>query len=104
MIDQPELWRIMSADVDLERNPVTDNETLFVSFLVLHLNSAYQAIKQGVMEMPEGLGSDISAFFVHPIPRAVWGKLRSLQNRDFVAFVEEHFDNEIAERSPEKRG
>src|SRR5687768_7228563 len=41
---RPALRRVFSEDVDLARETVTADETLFVRFLVLHLNSAHQAI------------------------------------------------------------
>ncbi len=92
LFSHPELRRILSPHADLATKPVTDDETLFVSFLVLHLNSAFQAIKSGLLEAPEGLAADIRTFFAHPIPRAVWASLRPLQDRAFVAFVEKHTD------------
>jgi len=88
---KPELRRVLSSNPDLVRQPVTENETLFVSFLVLHLNSTHQAIKQRLIELPEGLGADICMFFAHPIPRSVWNELRKFQDKDFVIFVESHF-------------
>ncbi len=41
----------------------------------------------------EGLDKDIGAFFVLPIPRAVWIALREFQDEDFVAFVETRLPN-----------
>lgn len=35
---------------------------------------------------PEGLRQDIGEFFSLPIPRAIWEKIKSLQNEDFVRF------------------
>ena len=90
---QPELNRVLTANPDLSLDPVTDAENRFVGFLVLHLNTSHQAIKNGLMEAPEGLGADIRAFFAYPVPRAAWENLRHLQDARFVAFVERHFDS-----------
>lgn len=84
----PKLRRILAAHADLSKAPVTEDEALFVNFLVLHLNSAFQAIKNGLMDAPEGLATDIRTFLTYPIPRAVWDGLRRFQDASFVAFVE----------------
>jgi len=36
----------------------------------------------------EGLRRDVAQFFALPITREVWGKIKVLQNDEFVAFVE----------------
>src|SRR5262245_46222019 len=81
---RPVLRRIFSDAADLARDPVTDEEDLFVTFLILHLQSAHHAIVLGMLDLPEGLGADIRNFFSHPIPRAIWQKIRPLQDRAFV--------------------
>jgi len=91
-LTKPELRRVMSMKADLSLEPVTEDETLFVGSVILNLNSAHYAIKRGMMDSPHGLGADIRTFFAHPVPRAVWTKLRHLQDTDFVAFVEGYFD------------
>lgn len=85
---RPELSRILDAAADVERCPVSAEEELLVNLLVLHLNSAYRAMKQGMFVRPEGLQTDIAWFFSLPIPRAVWERLKSLQDEDFVRFTE----------------
>lgn len=90
LLTHPELYRISRPNIDLSREPVTENEELIVRLLVLHLNSAYQAAKVSGIVRIEGMGKDIQTFFSLPIPRAVWTALRSLQNEDFVRYVESH--------------
>ena len=87
--ERPELNRIQDSKADLSAKPVTNEERLFVNFLILHLNNSYQAIRDGLYHRPEGLSDDIRGFFSLPIPRAVWDKSRALQNRDFTKFVDE---------------
>lgn len=86
----PELARVMNANADLKSAPVTIEEELFISLLILHLNSAFQAMKHGMFMKPEGLRKDIQSFFSLPIPKAVWDKTRVLQDDAFVRFVEGH--------------
>ena len=89
LYDRPGLARILAARVDLEQAPVTNEEELFVLLVVLHLSSAQEAIKQGMFSIPDGLREDVGRFFALPIPRAVWQRIKSLQDVDFVAFVED---------------
>src|ERR1041384_5689437 len=82
-----ELERVLSADVDLNRKPVTLDEELFVTLLILHLNASYYAFREGVLGRPEQLQSDIRQFFSLPIPAIIWGRLKPMQNEAFVRFV-----------------
>jgi hypothetical protein len=36
----------------------------------------------------EGLQTDVKEFFASPIPRAVWERMKPLQDAGFVRFVE----------------
>ena len=40
----------------------------------------------------EGIYTDIEQFFAAPIPATIWAELREFLNRDFVRFVETHFE------------
>jgi len=84
---RPDLSRILDQTADVNAQPVTKEETLFVNFLIFHLNNSYQAICDGLYSRPEGLGEDIKSFFSLPIPRTVWEQTKKFQDRDFVAFV-----------------
>jgi hypothetical protein len=91
LFTKPELKRLLRADVDITQHPATAEEMLFITFLVLNLNSAHYAIKNRLIDSPRRLGTDIRTFFARPIPRAVWTDIRHFQDDDFVAFVESHF-------------
>lgn len=98
IFDRPELRRVLATNPHLDTKPVTDDETLFVKILILHLNSAHHAITSGLIIAPEGVGADIRIFFAHPIARLVWDEIRDLQDRAFVEFVESHFPDESVSR------
>src|SRR5947209_4326057 len=53
-----ELVRVLSPDVDLSRSPVTDEEELFVTLLILHLNTSYRAMREQVFLTPQRLQLD----------------------------------------------
>ncbi len=85
---RPELARVLKPVLPPDQLTPTPEEEVFVSLLILHLTSAYEAIKQGVLLPPEKLEDDICNFFSLPIPKAVWEQNRTYQNRHFVEFVE----------------
>ena len=89
LFNRSELARILEADPDLERRPVTNEEALFVTFLLLHLNTTWQAMEEGVFRTRQAVARDIRWFFSRPIPRSVWEKSKSFQDEDFARFVEE---------------
>ena len=84
----PRLARVLKADVDLNKEPVTGEEEMFVNFLILHLDTVYHAMKAKMFVRVEGLQKDIQDFLSLPIPRATWDKNKIFQNRDFVRFIE----------------
>src|ERR1039457_1999047 len=88
---QPDLARILDPAADPARSPVTAQEETFVIFLILHLSNTYYAMRAGFFQKLRGLRKDIERFFSLPIPRAVWEKVKDLQEEAFVQFVEESF-------------
>jgi hypothetical protein len=88
LLHRPELSRVLDSKPDLQVKPITAEEELFVGFLILHLNSAFQAIRSGMFVSPEGLRQDVRQFFSCQIPKLIWQKTKALQNSDFTSFVE----------------
>ena|SRR6266404_5789917 len=88
LLNRPGLSRVLKAVVDFRREPLTQEEELFVNLLILHLNAAYHALSGGMLVKPEQLQKDIRSFFSLPIPRAVWRKSRTFQDENFATFVE----------------
>lgn len=91
MISQPELSRILDPKTDLYKSPVRPEEEAFVIFLILHLSNFYYGMRSGFFPRPHGLRKDIERFFSLPIPRAVWQKVKDLQDTPFVEFVDRWF-------------
>jgi hypothetical protein len=88
LYERPELARVIDAEADLKQRKITREEELFIWFLILHLNSVYQALKNGVLLNLEGMHKDIGWFFSLPLPRMIWERAKFLQDADFVQFVE----------------
>lgn len=90
MYAQPELARILDPKADLVTKKITPEEQMFVVFIILHLNTTYFATRAGLFEKQNSVGKDIERFFSLPIPRAVWEKVKVLQEPPFAKFVERH--------------
>ncbi|HXI84704.1 MAG TPA: hypothetical protein VNL17_11520 [Verrucomicrobiae bacterium] len=86
--DRPKLSRVLEKHVDVKVQPPSNEEGLFINFLILHLSCVHQAMMDGMFIALDGLQADIKEFFSLPIPRAVWEKSKRLQNHSFVKFVE----------------
>lgn len=83
----PALGRVLDNEVDLVARPVTEKERIFVTSIILHLNAAYTAYREGMAPVPERLSNDVRELFSKPIPHAVWlvsEHLRDSLFRDFV--------------------
>jgi hypothetical protein len=87
-LDDKELARVRDASADLIKQPVTNAERVFVTFVILHMSSVFYAMSDQLVVKLEGLRRDIAQFLSLPIPREVWEKIKVLQNDNFVAFVE----------------
>jgi hypothetical protein len=87
-LNNPKLARIHAPDTDTTKHPVTDAERVFINLVILHTNSVYYAMNDQLVVEYEGLRRDIAEFFSLPVPKAVWIKIKLLQNQDFAAFIE----------------
>jgi hypothetical protein len=88
LFDRPKLHRIFSDKVDLIQHPVTEDERLFLTFVILHLDLALEATRMNAIVHIEGLERDLADLFSKPIPRAVWKEVRSVQNRHVVSVLD----------------
>jgi hypothetical protein len=88
LYEYPELARVLSKDLDLKAEPISPREELFVTGLILHLNTVHQAMQHGEFIKLEGLQRDVEEFFSLPIPHAVWQRVKRFQDQHFVTFIE----------------
>jgi len=87
-LDDKGLARVRDASADTIKQPVTDAERVFVTFVILHMSSVFYAMNDQLVVKLEGLRRDIAQFFALPVPREVWDKIKVVQNDDFIVFVE----------------
>jgi len=85
---RPMLHRVLRPDVDLGKEPISDDEQLFVKTLIFHLDAVRRAMDAGVFVEIQKLQKDIQNFFAFPIPHAIWNKIKPFQDEDFVEFIE----------------
>jgi hypothetical protein len=88
LYERPELSRLLDKNADVVRTPVSDQESLFINLLILHLDSVFRATRAGMAVKFEGLQKDVAEFFKLPIPKAVWRQMKPFHNKDFVRFIE----------------
>jgi hypothetical protein len=85
--EYPELARVLDPEADAE--DISIGEELFVTTLISHLSTVFRAVKQGEFVKLEGLKKDVLEFFVLPIPKTVWHKLKQFQDEKFVVYIDQ---------------
>lgn len=93
LFERPELARIRETDLDLEKNPITGDEEVFVTQVIIHLAAVFEASRSDVIVPFDSADADIKQFFTRPIPRSVWNRKREFQNRAFVSYLDELLDS-----------
>jgi hypothetical protein len=89
----PELARVIDPAANVAKRPVTPDEEFFVNTVISHTSSVYEALKDELLIKQEGLRRDVKSFFSLPVPKAVWTKVKLLQNQDFAAFIDSSLNN-----------
>lgn len=84
----PQLARVLAPFVDLTKEPITRDEEIFVNLVIQHVSVVFQTTRNELLFDLEGLRRDVASFFSLPIPQAVWGRLKVMQNDQFIAFME----------------
>jgi len=84
----PTLSRVLIEHADLDTTPITQHERVFVTSIILHLNAAFTAYREGMAPIPEGLSADVQEFFSKPIPSSVWNESKQMRDAEFRRFVD----------------
>lgn len=87
-LNSPDLGRVFDGKADILRHPIEKREEIFVNMVIAHINTVFYAMRNDLLISNEGLRRDVSEFLQLPIPRAIWEKIKVVQNDDFVRFVE----------------
>lgn len=84
----PSMQRVLASDRDLLFEPMSQDERVFATLMIIHLSCLFEARKSKSMLPLEHLEDDMRDFMEMPVPRAVWLLMKGYQNDDFVAFVD----------------
>jgi hypothetical protein len=87
-LKSPQLARVLSTAVDLLKEPITREEEIFVNLIIQHTSVVFHTMRDELTIKPEGLRRDVASFFSLPIPQAVWEQLKTVQDDQFIAFVD----------------
>jgi hypothetical protein len=92
-----DLWKTYIADTRLERifqenpnlnaQPPTEYERVFLNLVFLHISEVLKAIKADAIYPIEGLQSDVRDILSYPIPRAVWEGIAKFQDEQLQEFI-----------------
>ena len=85
---KPELSRINESNVDLDQDPVTDDEARFVVFAILHLGAMLAVLEAGMIPKPRGIEKDVITFFELPIPLSVLRNKQEYIDHGLLRLVE----------------
>ena len=100
LYEREELSRVLVPKVNLQFEPISHEEELFIHILILHLRAAFKARDLGMQFDDDAVGADIRQFFTRTIPREVWERSKVFQDPQFVAFV----DSCLKTENESKRG
>lgn len=84
----PLLHNVLSSKRSLKKAPPSEIETQFVTLIILHLRSTFEAMRDGMAIHEAGVSRDIKEFFELPLPRHIWTLVRNVHEPEFVEFVE----------------
>lgn len=91
-LDSPNLKPVLEENRDMSKQPVTDDEGVFVNLIILHLTTAITAARSGIFPVFAGQDRDIEEFFSLPVPRAVWENTKEFRDPEIVRYVESLLD------------
>ena len=90
LIRDPELARVLDETRELsDLTDISTKERMYVSLLINHTLSVWNAYSAGSMELTEPQRANMAHFFRLPTTQLVWRHARAFHKADFVHFVEE---------------
>lgn len=100
VLTRRELYRILQSSPNLEKKPISAEERLLVTQLIIHVHAVFIARRDRLLDEIEGADDDIRQFFSKPIPRLIWEEISVLQNRDFRNYIETVIDDQLSKNVP----
>jgi hypothetical protein len=84
----PGLKRVIATDRDIQQEPLSFEEREFINLVILHVKTAFEALKDGMPGYKKGIMEDIRGLFALPTVSQVWTTVKSFYEPAFRAFVE----------------
>jgi hypothetical protein len=94
LFDKEELRRVFDSDVNLDQNPITYEERLFLTQAILHFSLAKRASDHDAVLPMDGLERDAKSFFNLPLTKKVWNEIKAVQNSDLVEMVDDLIESQ----------
>jgi hypothetical protein len=88
ILDEGSLNRVLDPTADLDSQPLSEEERMLCTFLILHLFATFEARKAGVFRIDWADSHDVGELFSLPVPSTVWNLVKPYQSEEFVEFVE----------------
>ena len=88
VVDDASLKRVLLEDVDLEQEPLTVQEEVFLNSVVLHVESVYEAHERGFYSLGKHVTKDIRDFFRLPLPALAWTRIKEYQTKQLLDFID----------------
>ncbi len=95
LLENPQLSRILEEKLDLEKLSVTQQERVFVNFVIRHMGAVYAANKQSMFAIPDVYKTDLADFIALPIPNHVWQVTKKYQAPEFVRFIDSLLESKL---------
>jgi hypothetical protein len=86
--ERRDLDRILLANVNLEHEPPTAVEMMFLNDVIVHFESGWKLALKNTVLTQKTYTADVRKFFSHPLPREVWERTKDGRNPEFVRFIE----------------
>ena len=87
-LDNPNLNRVRDNHADPIQNPLTAEESQFLSFLFLHITCTYELQKSNNMVEIERFEYDVGELLQFPLVKKFWTENKRYYNEAFVKFVD----------------
>lgn len=79
---------ITSAKKELWHQPITNDESIFLTFVFLHVSCAYELSRTSSLIQIENVAEDLRGLLIAPKARRHWEETKRFHNASFVRFVD----------------
>ena len=89
IFDRPGLHRVMSDDATVVANTLSEEEELFSTFVILHVQIVFEGLRDDLLRLERtGWERDLKLLLHRPVIKEVWRRIRNSQNSDFRRYID----------------